>query len=131
MLSKKTLLLGAALLAVFSASVSGQDENSPHWNGEWIAEGTLFKIAVLVENNIVKVRQIESLGFEWSSQDGRVADNIASVEIKYAGVTGIIHAELIDANTAILFAASCLPEFMVVCVLAKNRQAIFRKLSSD
>jgi len=109
----------------------GQDDYSQHWNGEWVAEGTLFQIQVSVENNVVKVIQIESMGFEWTSKDGKVEGNIVQVEVEYAGITGVIQAELVDANTAIVFAASCLPDFMVVCVLAKGRQAIFKKLASN
>jgi len=108
-----------------------QDETVQHWNGEWIADGTLFQIEVAVENNVMKVMQIESLGFVWTSQDGRVNGNTVQVEVEYAGVQGIIQADLVDPNTAIVFAASCLPEFMVVCALAKDRQAVFRKLQPN
>ena len=131
MLRHKLVFLIAALLITMSGPAVGQDEYSQHWNGEWVADGSLFKIDVSVENNVMRVRQIESLGFEWSSQDGKIDGNIVRVEIQYAGVTGTIQAELIDANTAIAFAETCLPEFMVVCALAKNRQAIFRKVQSN
>ena len=103
-------------------------ENNP-WDGEWIAEGTLFQIGVTVENNTMKVVQIESMGQLWSNQDGSIEGNIARVEVEYAGAKGIIQAELIDDSTAVAFAASCLPDFMVVCVLAKDRQAIFKKVT--
>jgi len=100
------------------------------WNGVWTAEGTLFRIGVEVENGEMKVTQIESLGFAWTNTDGKIEGNVVKVEVEYAGVTGTIQAELIDANTAVVFAATCLPEFMVVCALAKNRQAIFRKVEA-
>jgi len=79
----------------------------------------------------MKIRQIESLGFEWTNSDGVVEGNIARVEVEYAGVSGIIQVELIDANTAVAFAATCTPEFMVVCALAKDRQAVFRRVEPD
>ena len=53
------------------------------------------------------------------------------MEVEYAGVTGKIRAELVDPNTAVAFAASCLPDFMVVCMLSKDRQAVFRKVSEN
>lgn len=98
------------------------------WDGKWIAEGTLFQIGVTVINGVLKVEQIESMGQIWTNEDGAVEGNVARVSVNYAGATGIIQAELIDENTARLFAASCVPDFMVVCVLSKDREAIFRKL---
>lgn len=77
----------------------------------------------------MKVHQVESMGFIWTSKDGSVEGNIARVEVEYAGVTGIIQAELVDAQTAVAFAATCTPDFMVVCALAKDRQAVFKKIS--
>ncbi|MDP6098007.1 MAG: hypothetical protein QGG67_18765 [Gammaproteobacteria bacterium] len=115
-----SLLLGLPILA--------QDDSALPWNGDWIAEGTLFSIGVSVRNNKVIVEQIESLGFEWTSTNGKLADNLVTVQVEYAGVTGIILAELIDDNTALVSPQSCTPEFMVVCVLAKNQQVIFRKV---
>lgn len=97
----------------------------------WIAEGTLFRIGILVEDGAMKVTQIESLGFEWTNEDGEIQGNIATVEVDYAGVKGTVQAELIDENTAIAFTASCMPDFMVMCVLSKDRQAIFRKVESN
>jgi len=133
MVSKSMRQLCAAISVFFllTAPLSAQDEYSQHWNGEWIADGTLFTIDVSVENNVMKIRQIESLGFEWTSQNGKIEGNIMQVEVEYAGVKGIIQAELVDANTAIAFAATCLPDFMVVCALAKDRQAIFKKLEPN
>ncbi len=120
-----------SLLTVLTAPLYAQEEYSQHWNGKWIADGSLFMIDVSVESNVLKVRQIESLGFVWTSQNGKIEGNVAQVVVEYAGVKGIIQAELVDANTAILFAATCLPEYMVVCALAKDRQAIFKKVESN
>ncbi len=117
-------------MVVLSLSrVSAQESEASVWDGEWIAEGTLFRIGVSVQDNVMQVVQIESLGQIWSNEEGKVAGNVATVEIAYAGATGIIQAELIDEDTAILFAATCVPEFMVVCALSKDRQAIFKKVS--
>ena len=113
------------------APANAQEDLSAHWDGIWVVEGTLFSIAVAIENEEMKVRQVESLGFEWSNQNGKVEGNVVTVEVEYAGVVGTIQAELINANTAVAFAATCLPDFMVVCMLSKDRQAIFRKVSEN
>ncbi len=106
-----------------------QSPDSAHWNGEWQAEGTLFRIQVVVNESAIEIVQVESLGFEWTSELGEIEGNIARVPVVYAGVSGIVQAELVDATTAVAIAATCVPEFMVVCALAKDRQAIFRKVS--
>ncbi len=108
-----------------------EEDLSPYWNGVWIVDGSLFSIGVVVENSEMKVAQIESLGFEWTNKNGEIDGNIVTVEVEYAGVTGIIQAKLIDANTAVAFAATCVPDFMVVCLLSKDRQAIFRKVADN
>ncbi len=127
-------LVASILLSPFalllSAELMAQEDLSQHWNGVWTADGTLFSIAVVVEDNEMKVSQLESLGFEWSNQNGKIDGNIVTVEVEYAGVTGIIQAELIDAGTAVAFASTCIPDFMVVCMLSKDRQAIFKKVTS-
>ena len=82
----------------FPTSSLAQTIQSTDWNGDWVGEGTLFKIGVSVENNVMKVAQIESLGFVWTSQDGEVDGNIVRVNVEYAGVKGIIQAELINPN---------------------------------
>ena len=113
------------------ASASAQEDLSLHWDGIWIAEGTLFSINVTIENEEFKVGQVESLGFEWSSNNGKLDGNVVTVEIEYAGVTGLIQAEIVNPDTAVAFAATCLPDFMVVCMLSKGRQAVFRKVAEN
>ena len=98
------------------------------WEGEWLAEGTLFRVRVTLDNELLKITQIESMGQIWSSGDGEIDGNIARVEVEYSGASGIIRAELLNAKTAVLSAASCQPKFMVVCALSLGRQAIFRKV---
>ena len=101
------------------------------WEGEWLAEGTLFRVGVTLDNGLLKITQIESMGQIWSSGDGVIDGNIARVEVEYSGASGIIRAELLNAKTAVLFAASCQPKFMVVCALSLGRQAIFRKVAGQ
>ncbi len=124
-------LLVIALTLSPLASANAQEDLSAHWDGVWVVEGTLFSIAVTIEDEELKVQQVESLGFEWSNQNGKVEGNVVRVEVEYAGVVGTIQAELINATTAVAFAATCLPDFMVVCMLSKDRQAIFRKVSEN
>lgn len=126
--SNLTLLIIAVLL---SHKLAAQETSDNVWTGNWIGDGTLFQIQVEVTNGIMKVHQVESMGFIWTSKDGSVEGNIARVEVEYAGVTGIIQAELVDAQTAVAFAATCTPDFMVVCALAKDRQAVFKKISAN
>ena len=111
--------------------LAAQESSDIAWTGNWFGDGSLFQIQVEVTNGIMKVHQVESMGFIWTSKDGSVEGNIARVEVEYAGVTGIIQAELVDAQTAVAFAATCTPDFMVVCALAKDRQAVFKKISAN
>ncbi|MBT4257112.1 MAG: hypothetical protein HOD87_13710, partial [Gammaproteobacteria bacterium] len=46
-----------------NANSYGQEDLSAYWNGVWNAEGTLFTIGVSVEDSVMEVEQIESLGF--------------------------------------------------------------------
>lgn len=125
-------LVGAGFLCLgFAGSLGAQPAPEPSWEGEWVAEGTLFRIAVSVENAELSVTQIESLGFVWSSGAGEVDGSVMRIPVQYAGVTGLVQAELVDAQTAVAFAASCMPEFMVVCALAQDRQAVFKKVSPE
>ena len=120
--------LTLALLLALAPQARAAEDCARHWNGVWNAEGTLFTVEVTVAEGRVELRQLESLGFQWSSSAGRVAGSILEFEVDYGGVSGVIRARLEDANTAIVFARSCAPDFMVVCALAKGRQARFRKI---
>ena len=125
----KTLVQVFGIFGICAAASTATAAEVNQWDGEWLAEGTLFQIGVSVENNTMVVTQIESMGQIWSNQDGAIEGNTVTVEVEYAGAKGTIQAELIDESTAVAFAASCLPDFMVVCVLSKDRQAIFKKVS--
>tara|TARA_Y100000996_G_scaffold399692_1_gene368977 strand:- start:3028 stop:3321 length:294 start_codon:yes stop_codon:yes gene_type:complete len=94
-----------------------------------VAEGTIFRIEVEIEGSRLVVHQIESLGFEWTNEAGEIEGNVAKINVRYAGVEGVIQAEFIDETTASVFAASCAPDYMVVCLLAKDQKAVFKKIS--
>lgn len=116
----------AALLALALAGAVRADEA---WNGEWIAEGTLFRVAVSVRDEVMTVTQLESLGFAWRGPVGTVRGGVAEVVVEYAGASGVVRVELVDARTAVAYVAACTPDYMVVCVLARDRQAVFRKVA--
>ena len=127
----RPITLALSISFALFANANAQEDLSAHWGGIWVAEGTLFSITVTIENEEFKVGQVESLGFEWTSENGKVDGNIVTVEIEYAGVTGTIQAELMSPNSAVAFAVTCLPDFMVVCLLSKDRQAVFRKVTKN
>ncbi|HBP98860.1 MAG TPA: hypothetical protein DD672_00075, partial [Gammaproteobacteria bacterium] len=102
----------ALIICCLPFAASAQQLNQTDWDGEWLAEGTLFRIGVKVEDGILKVSQLESMGQVWNNEDGEIDGNVAKVKVDYAGASGIIQAELINADTAVLFAASCQPDFM-------------------
>lgn len=121
----KVIASFALLLGFWSVTLVAQESQQLQWNGEWIVDGTFFKIGVEAKDGMLIVTPIESMGFEWASSNGKIEGNTATVEVAYAGVTGIIAVELLDNNTARAWALKCEPEFMVVCALAKDRQAVF------
>ena len=115
---------------IYSASAYSQFQNnsSYNWNGEWMAEGTTFRVRLEVEGSRLIVHQLESMGFDWTNEIGHLEGNIATISVEYAGVKGIIQAEFFDDTTASVSAASCIPDFMVICLLAKDQKAIFKKI---
>lgn len=121
-------LIAAGLLLLLTTAHAQTGDNgmpSANWNGTWIAQGTLFSVSVTVQDSVIQVDEVQSLGFVWTSRPGRVAGDQASIEVSYAGVTARLLARLTGDNTAVVEAASCMPEFMVVCALAKGQQATF------
>tara|TARA_B100000427_G_C15403205_1_gene548631 strand:- start:476 stop:874 length:399 start_codon:yes stop_codon:yes gene_type:complete len=115
---------------IYSATAYSQFQNnsSYNWNGEWMAEGTIFRVRLEVEGSRLIVHQLESMGFDWTNEIGHLEGNIATISVEYAGVKGIIQAEFFDDTTASVSAASCIPDFMVICLLAKDQKAIFKKI---
>tara|TARA_B100000676_G_C17788201_1_gene685574 strand:+ start:423 stop:710 length:288 start_codon:yes stop_codon:yes gene_type:complete len=93
-----------------------------------MAEGTIFRVRLEVEGSRLIVHQLESMGFDWTNEIGHLEGNVATISVEYAGVKGIIQAEFFDDTTASVSAASCIPDFMVICLLAKDQKAIFKKI---
>ena len=132
MLHSKTFLSIVLLSCIYSATAYGQTQNNSVYdlNGEWVAEGTIFRVRLEIDGSRVIVHQLESMGFDWTNEIGQLEANIATISVGYAGVKGIIEAEFFDETTASGSAASCIPDFMVICLLAKDQKAIFKKISS-
>ncbi len=132
MLHSKAFLSIVLLSCIYSATASGQTQNNSVYdlNGEWVAEGTIFRVRLEIDGSRVIVHQLESMGFDWTNEIGQLEANMATISVEYAGVKGIIKAEFLNETTASVYAASCIPDFMVICLLAKDQKAIFRKISS-
>ncbi len=125
-----TLVLTCLTFPPTWSQTASTETNPSDWTGTWIADGTLFSIAVTVTDNEFKVDEVQSLGFVWSAKLGSVEGNRATIEVTYLGATALIAAELTGDGTAIAYAATCLPAFMVVCALAKDRQAAFTRIEN-
>ena len=128
MCSKIFSLLIALLMVTAAGILSSRAQSTTAWDGQWVAEGTLFEIMVSVVGGIMTIGQIESLGQVWTNEDGTVDNTKALVPVSYAGASGIVQAELVDYETARVSVASCEPEFLVVCTLSRDHQVIFKKL---
>ena len=127
---KKMLKLSLALTALVFASGSEAQPFSPDdWNGIWYADGTLFTLAVTVDGKVLYVDPMESMGFEWSSKDGRIISSYeaGSIEVSYEGVSGRLRIDMLSPTTAKVAPINCAPEFNPVCILIRGQEAIFRK----
>lgn len=125
-----TEILFTILLTVPAFAMS-QTAGVDAWEGRWVAQGTLFQVGITINESVIAVNEVESLGFVWNSGEGQVNGNVARIPVQYAGVKGIVRVELVNANTAVAIAASCMPDFMVVCALARGRQAIFKRVQIE
>ena len=105
--------------------------NPADWIGTWVAEGTLFTIEVTIDEQEFRVSEVQSLGFVWSAQGGTVDGEQASIEVRYAGATARVLARLAGDGLAVVEASTCTPEFMVVCALVRDRQAVFVRTASN
>ena len=87
--------------------------------------GTLLSVAVTARNGVFQVDEVQSLGFVWSATPGMVDGDRARLDVQYAGASAVLVARLVEDGVAVVEAARCVPEFMVVCLLAKGQQATF------
>ncbi|MEX0617948.1 MAG: hypothetical protein WD180_03210, partial [Pseudohongiellaceae bacterium] len=54
-----------------------------------------------------------------------------TLQVQTQGVTAELLAELTAEGTAVVKALSCVPDYMVACALAKDRQAIFVRIEPE
>lgn len=122
------LLAGLGLLLFTGASIA-QQYSAEDWNGTWYADGTQFTLEVTVEGKQLYVDSMESLGFVWTSREGRVISSLeaGSIEVSYEGVSGRLRIDMLSPTTAVVAPINCSPEFNVVCILIRGQQAVFRK----
>ncbi len=125
------LVVFISSLFIVQAELYAQVFSEQVWEGSWVADGSLFEVLIEVENSVMTIFQIESMGFVWQSKSAKVAGNIATVEVEYIGVTGIAQAQVISEDTAVVSALSCKPNYMVICLLTKDQQVIFRKTTTS
>lgn len=122
-------LIGAcvACLACLTAGAQTpiEEPSAADWNGIWLAQGTLFSVAVNAGNSEFRVEEVQSLGFLWTSEPGSVNADLATFQVTYAGATATLQAQLTGDDVAVVEAINCVPEYMVVCALAKGQTALF------
>lgn len=114
------------LAGMVSAGVRASD-SGPSWDGLWVAAGTPFALRLEQSSpgEFVRLRQVESLGFEWVATSIREEEGKLLVDVEYAGVVGTIQVQLRSEDSALAAPLNCTPEYMVVCVLSKGQQALF------
>ena len=125
------LVVFISSLFIVQAELYAQVFSEQVWEGRWVADGSLFEVRIEVENSVMTISQIESMGFVWQSKSAKVAGNIATVEVEYIGVTGIAQAQVISEDTAVVSALSCKPNYMVICLLTKDQRVTFRKTTTS
>ena len=118
------MLIGMASAGVKAAEVG---DSPPSWQGLWVAAGTPFALRLeqSAPGEAIGLRQVESLGFEWTATSVREVEGKLLVDVEYAGVVGTIQVQLRSRDSALAAPLSCTPEYMVVCVLSKGQQALF------
>jgi hypothetical protein len=118
-------------LFIVQTELHAQVLSKQAWEGNWITEGSLFEVGIEIENSVMTISQVESMGFVWTSKSAKVEGSIATVEIEYGGVTGVAQAELVSEDTTVVFPLSCEPNYMVICLLTKDQRVIFRKIKAS
>ena len=70
---------------MYSATAAGQTQNNLVYdlNGEWVAEGTIFRVRLEIDGSRVIVHQLESMGFDWTNEIGQLEANMATICLLY------------------------------------------------
>ena len=116
-----------AVLLLISGTVHGADSTRNLWNGHWTADAFPIVVRTRASEGALVIEPVRPDGQQWRVTDGRIAQRSATVQAQYRDVIATIRIRLRDENTAIVSAESCEPEFHVICTLARNQQAVFRR----
>lgn len=114
------------MLSSIAIEASAADER---WLGVWQVKNSPFTLHVVVEDDMLQIRPVESLGFQWRNSPGRINGDSATFNVEYQGVLATVHVQLGENGTAIAKPLICRPDYHVVCALVQNQQALFTKTS--
>src|SRR5690606_5168018 len=85
------VLLTAALIWSLAMGASAQEAApADPWDGVWLAEGTVFSLRVIRQDQRMFVTPVESLGFVWNSGVGTISGDTATIEVEYQGARGTV-----------------------------------------
>ncbi|MGM0633793.1 MAG: hypothetical protein ACQETO_11565 [Pseudomonadota bacterium] len=125
---KHLATVSGAVFWLCAASVqSQQDGETDDWTGQWSAEGLPFVVEARARDDRLAISPVMPTGQGWSTSNGRIGDDSATIEAEYQGVTARILIELVRDDTAIARTVSCRPDYHFVCTLARNQQALFHR----
>jgi len=120
-------LAGVLFCLSGTAAVADDLDQHHHWNGEWLAEGTDFRLRVIPQGNLFLVEPVFPLGLNWKAGHGTINGSTGTIHVEYEGVTAKVMVQLTDSSSAIVRSMSCQPDYHVICTLVRNQQARFIK----
>jgi len=109
------------------ATVANDLHEHHNWHGEWLAEGTDFRLRVIPEGNRFQVEHVFPLGLNWKAGTGTINGSNGTIHVEYEGVTAQVMVQMTDSSSAIVRSMSCQPDYHVICTLVRNQQARFIK----
>lgn len=119
-LQKITFLLALSSLPGFASA-----DLSEHWDGIWAAEQGEFVVRVIRDGDRFSVFPVAPMGVPWTSQEGFISGQSATVTAQFQGARGTILIQLTGPDSAIARPLNCQPDYHFVCTLARNQQANF------
>lgn len=121
----RVVLLGLFLLT--GAAQGAENAGDSLWNGHWIADAFPIVVRTRASQGALAIEPVRPDGQQWRVTGGRIERRTATVQARYRDVMATIRIRLRDEDTAVVSAESCEPEFHVICTLARNQQALFRR----
>jgi hypothetical protein len=120
--------LAGVMVFLSGATALADDLHQPHhWLGEWLAEGTDFRLRVIPQGNRFQVEPVFPLGLNWKAGLGTINGTSGTIHVEYEGVTAQVMVQLTEPGSAIVRSMSCQPDYHVICTLVRNQQARFIK----